>query len=88
MTLFYDDGIMVKPGPGGVKAGKPDRGEGFPQVPRSGLGSVAVLDARGGDQHRQQQPDGVHGDVPLAAVAAPRGALLYPPRSGEGMEVT
>ena len=30
--------------------------------------AVAVLDAGDGDHHGQQQPAGVHGQVPLAAV--------------------
>ena len=51
-----------------VGPGEPDRGECFPQVPQQRPGSVAVLDAGGGDQHGQQQPDGVDSDVPLAAV--------------------
>ena len=73
--LEFQPGLERGPGPGdefagvaAVSPGQLDRGEGAAQVPQQRFGSVAVLDARGGDQHRQQQSDGVHGDVPLAAV--------------------
>ena len=39
-----------------------------PQSPQQRPGGVAVLHTGGGDQHDQQQPEGVHGDVALAAV--------------------
>jgi hypothetical protein len=39
-----------------------------PQSPQQRPGAVAVLHAGGGDQHHQQKPQGVHGDVALAAV--------------------
>ena len=45
-----------------------DGAEGLAQVPQQRPGPVAVLDAGRGDQNGQQQPDGVDGDVPLAAV--------------------
>ena len=51
-----------------VRPGQLDRGEGAAQVPQQGLCGVAVLDARGGNDHLQQQAQGVHGDVPLAPV--------------------
>ena len=51
-----------------VGPGQLHRGEGAAQVPQQRPGGVAVLDAGGGDQHGQQQPDRVDGDVPLAAV--------------------
>jgi hypothetical protein len=65
-----------------------------------GLGGVAILDAGGGDQHGQQQADGVDGDVPFPAVdllardiaaavpsRAPAPALL-PPRAGKAGSMT
>src|SRR5438874_4177939 len=47
---------------------QPDVAVAAGQVPQQRPGGVAVLDGRGGDHHGQQQPGGVHGDVPLAAV--------------------
>jgi hypothetical protein len=38
------------------------------QPPQQLPAGVTVLDAGGGDHDQQQQPDGVHRDVPLAAV--------------------
>jgi hypothetical protein len=51
-----------------VGPGEPDLGECLLQVPQQRLGGVAVLDAGGGDQHGQQQPDRIDGNVPLTAV--------------------
>jgi hypothetical protein len=51
-----------------VSPGELDPGERLAQVPQQRPGAVAVLDACRGDQDGQQQPDRVHGDVPLAAV--------------------
>jgi len=55
-------------------------GAGFPAQPDRDLGGVVGGQGDGdvGEQGAQQA---------FAVCAAPRGALLYPPRSGEGMEV-
>src|SRR6266511_2686291 len=52
----------------GVGPDQPDAALRDPQSPQQRLGAVAVLDAGGGDHDRQQQPQGVHGDVAFAAV--------------------
>jgi hypothetical protein len=52
----------------GVGPGQPDARAGAAQIPQQRAGGVAVLHAGGGDDHIEQQPRGVHGDVPLAAV--------------------
>jgi hypothetical protein len=57
--------------PAGVAAvcpGQRNGGKRAAQVPEQRLCGVAVLDGRGGDQHRQEQAACVHGDVALAAV--------------------
>jgi hypothetical protein len=66
---------LQRRGPGGQLAGvsgiRPDQADmaaGAVQVPQQWPGRFAVLDGRGGDHHIQNQPDGVHGNVPLAAV--------------------
>jgi hypothetical protein len=38
------------------------------QIPQQRAGGVAVLHAGCGDDHIEQQPGGVHRDVPLAAT--------------------
>jgi hypothetical protein len=43
-------------------------GEGPPQVAQQRLRGVAVLDGRGGGQDRQQQGEGIDGDVPLGEL--------------------
>ena len=57
------------PGVAGVGPGELDGAERLAQVPQQRPGSVAVLRRSAAvDQHGQQQPDGVDGDVPLAAL--------------------
>jgi hypothetical protein len=55
-------------GVSGAGPGQPDPGAAAGQVPQQRPGAVAVLDAGRGDHHGQQQPGGIDGDVPLAAV--------------------
>ena len=73
--LECEPGPELGPGPGdelagvaAVSPGEPDRRERLAQVPQQRLRAVAILDAGGGDQDGQQQPNRVDGDVPLAAV--------------------
>ena len=51
-----------------VSPGQLDSGEGPPQVPQQWPGGVAVLHRGGGDQHRQQQAEGIDGKVAFRAV--------------------
>jgi len=53
---------------GGIAPEQPDAAEAHAQPPQQCAGGVTVLDAGGGDQHDQQQLQGVHRDVALAAV--------------------
>jgi hypothetical protein len=52
----------------GVGPGEPDARAGAVQVPQQRAGGITVVHAGGGDDHIEQQPGGVHRDVPLAAV--------------------
>lgn len=55
-------------GVGAVRPDQPEPTEAFPQRGQHPAGGVAVRHRRGGDQHRQDEAEAVHDQVPLASV--------------------
>ncbi len=57
---------LQEAGIGTISPNTAQTGEPMPQEAQQALGAVAVLYARGGYHHRDEQPKRIHEDVPLA----------------------